>query len=540
MCATVCRLDAHRIMKRLLLAPVVLFVAACSAADHSSPSEISLASVKSSNVCGTLDYGHTKTPAEFYRKFDTDDAAGAYLAALVSQGKLASQTGPGASFKEITQDPRLVGLVAEVFSGFQKVFPKETDGLVAPPRVAIVNSDVPNAYALGPGFAETAEAPQDQAPWIFIVHTGLLAAPREDNELRGLFAHEMGHLVLRTFLPEIRQRLRAMYAIGKSEDGILGAAQHDDPTVAEHTERIIERQARVSGLPSLGFTLFENLGYYAKAIFTLIRARQAESDHPEQVCVEARTAINRLITAETALLPGKDQGNLVPATPTSDQQSELDRLASNAMAEIHNCLVRDVASPEQGSLMVLAAAMNHIDAAAENPNHPDHAKLEALTLDIEKSIDQSEPELPLVDRILLADGQIRSELLELIDDPGTPIDRIRIFDYEEDADDASVRVVAALGYDPTAVGKFVLSMAPQADRDECFRRVDIHEPIDYGRFIDTHPAMCWRYYHAKQFSESLARCSSVPVARSLLRSSGRPSVLDRVSSLSRLGFRSAL
>src|SRR5262249_32922579 len=151
---------------------------------------------------------------------------------------------------------RLTRIIGEVYAGFLRVFPHETAGMenMPAPRVAILNTDPKNvnAYALGPGFAEDATAPQDKSPWLFVVHSALLAKPFTDNELRGLFAHEIGHLILRTFLPEIRQAVRAIYLTGKSEDGVLGANQDDNPQIASHVEEILKRQDRVSGLPELG------------------------------------------------------------------------------------------------------------------------------------------------------------------------------------------------------------------------------------------------------------------------------------------------
>jgi hypothetical protein len=127
---------------------------------------------------------HIATNADFYRQFASDDAAADYVQKLVANGRLAAQSGADAKFKEIAQDPHLLKLVADVYEGYRKVFAKETEGLATPPRVAIVESGVINAFALGPGFAENDVAQADQSPWIFMVHTALLNAPHTDTELR--------------------------------------------------------------------------------------------------------------------------------------------------------------------------------------------------------------------------------------------------------------------------------------------------------------------------------------------------------------------
>jgi predicted Zn-dependent protease len=69
------------------------------------------------------------------------------------------------------------------------------------------------------------------------VNTGLLNQNRPDTELRGVFAHELGHLILRTFLSEVQRQVRGIYRIGESEDGIIGEVQDDDPALANPHRR---------------------------------------------------------------------------------------------------------------------------------------------------------------------------------------------------------------------------------------------------------------------------------------------------------------
>jgi hypothetical protein len=102
---------------------------------------------------------------------------------------------------------------------------------------------------------------------------------------------------------------------------------------------------------------------------------------------------------------------------------------------------------------------------------------------------------------------LRPRLLELRDDPQFPIGRIRLYDFEEDADDAAVRVLRALGYPPTGNGEFLLRlMRPEDAGPQCARDVEAQLPIRYGNLADPHPANCWRYYHATQLAEALGAC----------------------------------
>jgi hypothetical protein len=162
-----------------------------------------------------------------------------------------------------------------------------------------------------------------------------------------------------------------------------------------------------------------------------------------------------------------------------------------------------------------------------NPDDPDHGKLVGLMLDVETRVDAEMSDAPLIDRILAAQGDIRAELAKLQDDPAYPIDQIRIFDYEEDADDASVRVLTALGKNPIGVGQFFLDFMPADARAACLADVAAHRPIPYGRFIDTHPSSCWRYYHVNQFSSALSQCSAPATGVRTAKGSGRASVIDK-------------
>jgi hypothetical protein len=514
----------------LVLSPLVcsLLAVACASqpADSSSAAEGALHTA--AGVCATLDYGHTTTPAEFYRKFDSDEAAGTYIKKLIEQGQLAGTSGPNAAFKEISTDAHLLGLVGEVFEGFKKAFPAETAGMTDAPRVAIVQTDIVNAYAMGPGFVEDASAPRDKAPWVFIVHTALLDTPRPDNALRGLFAHELGHLILRTFLPEIRQKVRAIYLTPQSEDGVLGADQDNDPHVQAHVEEILKRQSRVGGIADLGLPVAETLSTYPKIFKMLIgQAAQGAAD-PTQVCNVAKDKSVELLNAQKALIPGIALGNLVPSTPTAEQKANLDRLSNEIADALRTCLAPIADSAiGKATLLELTAGLNNMEAALD-PASPDHAKLLGLMLDAETQVDAATPDGTLIDRLLKAQEVIRKEYIALRDDPAFPVDQIRVFDYEEDADDAAARVLTKIGDDALGIGEFLLSILPdEAARTSCLADITAHKPIAYGRFIDTHPSTCWRYYHNTQFAKALTQCAAPASGKPRGGAPVTPSVTDR-------------
>jgi hypothetical protein len=518
-------------MKLRLAAPLAagLFVAACSS-ESSDVSISATSAIHGGTVCAPLDYPHALSNAEYYRQFDTDAAAADYLTKIIAQGQLASMSGPDARLKEITQDARLVRLIGEVYDGFKKVFPSDVAGLSTPPRVAIVESSIKNAFALGPGFREDASQRPDQSPWLFIVHTALMNAGGTDSELKGLFAHELGHLILRNYLPEVRQAIRTAYLVGASEDGLIGETQTDVGPVADHVEEILKRQSRVAGIPELGFPVASALGaLYPKIIDAMIAGATPAGGTPTQACTDAKTAEAALLAAQIALVPGQPGGNLVPRTPNTAEQAQLDQLSQTLVAKLQACLDPVTNPPNNLSLMALTAGTNNLSEQSLDPNNPDHAKLLSLMLDAEKQADADLSSAPLIDRLIRAQGPIRSELVALHASTEFPVDELRVYDFEEDADDASVRVLRAIGDDPAALGSFLANALMTPDvKTACLADLAAGRPVPFGRFIDTHPASCWRVYHINQLAKAFEACPATPSPeRTAPKGSGRASVADR-------------
>jgi Zn-dependent protease with chaperone function len=506
---------------------VALFVLAAACAPHVADGTDSAGGALSgAGICSTLDYAHTVTPENFYRKFESDEKAGEFVQKIIAEGQLVGESGPNAKFKEITQDPRILRLIEQVFEGYKRAFPRETEGMTTAPPVAIIETDVVNAFALSPGIVEDASAPADKSPWLFVIHTALLDLGPTDDELSGLIGHELGHLILRTFLPEIRQHVRAVYLSPPNEDGVLGEAAKDDPVVGAHVEEILKRKDRVGGLPELGLNVLEGprlppAGSYLTIIDRLVAG--AEGDKPSS-CAGAKQKMTELAAAQKALLPHVAEGNYVAATPTAEQRATLDRLSTQTGSALEACL------PDDGSLIELTAALNNVDPAAIDPANAQHAALVDKMLDAEKQVDADNPSASLIHRILLAQDKIRAEMTSLRNDPKFPIDQIRIYDFEEDADDASVRVLSAVGQDPLGNANLLVKIGlPKELQQKCRDDVAADRPIPYGQFIDPHPATCWRFYHLTQFAKALGQCSAAPSSRAA-SGTGRASVDDKPAS----------
>ena len=348
-----------------------------------------------------------------------------------------------------------------------------------------------------------------------------------DSELRGLFAHELAHLILRNADPVVRSAIRAVYRVPASENGILGESQSDDPVISGHVEEIRKRQDRVGGVPKLGLPVLEELGTYAKMFALLGNLAAQSTPEPSEACVEAAKTKQALASAQAALLPGQDDGDFTPLTPSPTQARDLDALSTTLAMALIACSAPLTAPPATSSIADAIADLNHLAATAVDPASPDHPKLVSLMLDAERAADAKEiAPSSLMARLLDAQATIRSELEGLEEDPRFPIDDLRVYDSEEDADDAAVRILSAIGDDPRGIAEFLARalMTPSA-KTTCIDAIASGKKIAYGSFIDPHPTLCWRYYHADQLAKALGSCAPSASTR-LPQGSNVPSAAD--------------
>jgi len=439
-------------------------------------------------LCSTLDYGHEQSAAEHYLFFDDDQQAAEFIRARRP------------AFSEISSDPRLARLMTEIHAGFVLAFPKEMQGLDVPPPIAIVDDPAPNAYALA-GVAGGADGTERINPWVFVVNRPLLDLGATDTELRGLFAHELAHLVLRNGDTAVRARLaQRAYLVDGSEDWVFGAVQPGDPELQAHIAEILAYQGRVGSLPELALNAVVGGPKYTDLIRTTLEG------NPE--CAETAAQLQELNTLQRELLPDASIGLVEPAPATETQRAELDRLTQSILDGLVSCGGEDTLS-----LAFLQALLAGLPPDAVAEDHSRHAELVDLMLDTELAIDAEFPEATLMARIAQVVPRLSVVLLALRADPNFPIDAIRVYDLEEDADDASARVLRAIGDDPRGVALFLLNRLMTAEqKQECEDAIAAGEGVDYGRLRDQHLPYCWRFQHLSQLAESLEQCSELPTS----------------------------
>ncbi|MBX3229556.1 MAG: M48 family metalloprotease [Labilithrix sp.] len=488
----------------LVLSALLAGLGAC--ASIAEDSGVSADDLVTGGVCSTLDYGPRADAKELYRFFASNAELETAAKALVASGFVAQFTGAGATVAGVDSDERAVRLVGEVFEGYRKVFPEETAGLDKAPPVVIVQAAPVNAFALGNFIEDGALVPK--SPWCFFVNSGLLAHGNTDDELRGVIAHELGHLILQTFRPDVQARVRHTYTLGtESEDGILGAAQPDDPTLAPAIGRLLQGQTRNGAVAHLGMNVVAP-GIYIRLLGSQLRPTPAT----QEVCASVQPKLLALGTKQMEFLPGAAAQDLTPRIPNATELAELEALTADAMTAIEACAAPNAV--DVGSLGAISALLQGLPpSAASDPSSPVFAQIQAGMHPLEQEVDAEMPTATFFDRVVRAEPRVRNDIVAIRS--SLDMSRVRVYDYEEDADDASMRVLHAIGKDPHGIGNFTLSLLPAEQRAACIADVAAGKHIGFGEAYDVHPLPCWRYYHAQQFTKALETCSPAPTKRAL-------------------------
>jgi len=455
------------------------------------------------DVCATLDYGHQRSNADYFLRFDNDSAALEY-----SRGFLASN-GINAD-AEIARDSRLIRLVNRVFDGFRKVFPLETEGMDRPPRVLVVDQEGLNAFA---GYDERRDV--DKAPWLFWVHRATVNSSRPDAELEGLYAHELAHLILRNLLPETRAKIRTHYRVpGGAEHGVIGAVTPDDPVVRARAEELrtidalVGREAAFGRLPLSAFEDNE----YQSLLLTLAKQRNISSD--AKACDAADEGIRRARAFYKAVVSVHD----LTFEISPREAAGLADLEDSTVTMLRRCYANVKKSIfelklEDRSVRVLVNGTPASLQTILDPTTREHklAYGALMSNSVEQEVDTN-TDRPTIERLLDIVGTLHRRADTLTQDTSLPIDELRVFDLEEDADDAAVRVLRAIGDDPRGAARLFVGQMP--DPDACLSEIESGRVPRYGRFIDSHNATCWRAFHTMELAKALESCPAVPAQNS--------------------------
>jgi hypothetical protein len=483
--------------------------------DPAAPSDRDTSKAKK-DICATLDYGHDRPNTSYFLQFDDDAAATEYSKGFLAANDITDTAA-------ITRDERTLRLVGRVFEGFQKVFPRETEGMTKPPRVFAVQAAGVNAFA---GYDERRE--YEKAPWIFWVHQPTIDSAKPDAELEALYAHELAHLILRNMLPATRDAIRTHYRVkdGK-EAGMIGAVADDDKKVRPRAEelrtigQLVGREAAFGTVPVSAFWDAE----YQSMLTTLAKDRQGGD---VQACQAADNGVEQVQTFYRQNVSVHD----LTLELTPKQKEDLATLTANTGESLRKCYANVKKSLlelkiEDRSVRVLVDGEPASTESLLDPNTPVHRLVYSvlMTNDVERDIDK-QTDLPTIQRLLHVVDALHKRAAEIDTDTSLPVDELRVFDLEEDADDAAVRILRAIGDDPHGAAQ--MFMGQLSDPAACQREIEAGTPPRYGRFIDAHNATCWRAWHSNDLANALESCPVVPSNES---ASARSNASEQKSSL---------
>lgn len=131
-----------------------------------------------------------------------------------------------------------------------------------------------------------------------------------------------------------------------------------------------------------------------------------------------------------------------------------------------------------------------------------------LLLEFEGRLDKDQQNTPIVAKILAASRQAHSDLRNYLANPALRYDSLRVFTHEDEADEASIRVMHFLKYPaPDIIGQTMIEVfGGSAYAATCRKALENGETIAYGGLIDDHHGECWRAFRARSLSKALDTC----------------------------------
>jgi hypothetical protein len=413
-----------------------------------------------------------------FRTFSDADEAAAWFAELEPRAAMVE----GRSARGIVplDDPRYAPVRELLDRGWEAMRTNRPVGQLADARPALLIVDDPSVNA----FVFPEDVDQKRASFAVMVHSGLLEIPTTDDANLGLIMHELQHAVGLHVVAAVKAQYETYYL---AEDGFepIGNTQTDDPAVRELASRWRGHAGEIGsfvdpnmrGLPT---------GGQLQAVFRQVL--QGAQQNPAG-CANARALLTEVSTDLVARLDPISGAPALEAAFGDRVDAAFDAL-------------RDECVPDAPSFTETVAAL-----AGVTPDEIDAQ----LTAEDRALVTGRH----VVDAIAALAENRRAKMRAIEDSAydmlGAPWTAVRYYSEEENADDVSVPVLRASGFDPAGLGTFLNEvLSTPAATAACNAVLDAGEIPHYGVDLeDTHHGNCWRVYHIDQ----LAASGSKPRAR---------------------------
>jgi hypothetical protein len=367
---------------------------------------------------------------------------------------------------------RMRQLLDEGWAAYKKVTSVADLGAL-PPELVVIEDPSLNAFVLGDG---------EKAGWVVMVHTALIDAAT-DEQLVAIVMHELTHAIRLHVIPERKESVRIHYlAAGDSEP--FGFEQTDDAAVRGF---IADWRALATDVGPLdhaalvGFPMPVGNG-------TLFRTFKAAvkfwgEAHPD-VCATSLAQIDELTS------------DVMTYYATIDQTLHLDGVEDSLVTAANNVMagLRD---------QCMAGLTDSYVAIAAVLNGKTEEEMRMILADEDEALVEGKH---FVDAIWALSGDRRRKMRDIETEfataTGQPWSRARQYTSEEEADDATIPVLAAMERAPDGIGPGLALLDDEASRAACTQLLASGAPPYGADYADDHHANCWRIFHVGELAAS--------------------------------------
>jgi hypothetical protein len=399
--------------------------------------------------------------------FDTPDSAKAWFDA---SGQ-AANVGASLPVSDARHAPTQA-LIDEGWEAYKKVFKV---GELADERVQLVlidNSSV-NAFAMG-------DKDRVRAGLAMMVNTGLIDANAPKAQVLGVIMHEFHHAMALHVNPTVKERMIKYYKAPAGSEPI-GNRQADDPAVRAHFDAWTTygewagwaSDVEFAGLPMLFDVVKSSRGLAGYVFKKLILERVAAN--PTTACTTSANAFMALHTRLIGLERRIDNGFTLAAAESQNVITATTNLRNDCFGTA-----------------VTGDAITHMARLLSIPEAP---LRESFPADLKAEIEGKTVITGLHNSIQVARTKMRELEAASAAQLGVSWDRVRYFTTEEDADDASARIMLEMGLAVDGGSQLLIGTDP-ALSSVCMPMLSSGSVIPYGeKLTDDHHATCWRASH---------------------------------------------
>ncbi|HEU0034802.1 MAG TPA: M48 family metalloprotease [Kofleriaceae bacterium] len=422
-----------------------------------------------------------------FRTFDSDAQASAWFGAFEQQ--LATNENRPARALVPATDPRYVkarDLLDRGWAAFRDHRPVGKLGDLRPALVVVEDAQV-NAFVMG-----DYETPK--SGFAVMVQTGLLGVGAADDQMLGVMMHELQHAVGLHLIADTKDRMRRFYLAPTGGEEPIGKDTVEDPRAraAGQEWRTAADQVGVYTAPELGGFPFR--GGLDRVLDLIARAGMQNNPAGCERAVALRTALHDDLTAMRDRLGGALTIDL--ATLPARVDAALSALRDECLAGVPDDLITVLADLQGTTPEMIEAGFSPADVALVKGRHV----IDGLAA------------LVASRRAAMRDIETRFTAAT-----GAPWSALRMFSYEEDADDVSVPVLRATNLDPAGNARFLELALPAEARTRCQALLAADTVPAYGvDLFDEHHDTCWRAYHIDELAAATEPATSPRVATGTL------------------------